>query len=541
MSYQAPDDRPAGMSYQARDDRPTDVSSFRLAPPTLWPAVFWGEAPVLFAALVTSGLLWGTGHDLPSTDVVTGGRADLRTVVAWLAAVALLLLFTYSMLGLTVRLIRGLWPRILISGIPFGRSLYRRALLERDARDAQVKEERYKGYYESIPDSVEKRPLRLTMLGNAEEAVVWRVARRYKLDLGLAWPRLAPLIPQPEREALADAERGVDAAISSAAGWLIATAWLVVASLLLIALGGTSDSRFYAPAIFTAIGAVGALALYVNSYRRAVDRTVSHGRAVESVVDLHRLSLLDALGWSRPASQEEEQLVFRALSDALSGEVGAGSQWYTSAGGDSAVLASLRSTLDATMDELPDRLRATVDNSVSRAVRDSVNRDLPQAVTESVLGSVEQGLSETLHRTLAGPRLDPFEGHLSVALLDEGTPVPVDDTGSACVTWEHLYQLSIIIGQQPHHDAVTAPVRIRGAKKERSTVSFAVSIDSNVPALRQSEKPLSVDRHGESELGFPLRINRGTAVPTWLWIRVTQHGRTIQNLQVTLIVPEADK
>lgn len=298
-----------------------------------------------------------------------------------------------------------------------------------------------------------------------------------------------------------------------------------------------SSTLSYVPAIFMAVGAVGAYTLYVNSYRRAIDRTISHGRLVESVIDLYRLSLLDALGFRRPRNQEEERELFQMLSFALAGVREVDSFWYAAATGDSAMLSDLRSTLDAAMDELPGRLRATVDDSVSQAVRDSVDRDLPRAVTESVLGSVEQGLGETLRRTLAGPRLDNFDGHLSVTLLDGGTPVRVDNEGSARMIRDHEYQLVISIGQEPSPDATTVPVRIRGGN-EHPTVTFAVSIDSNVLALRQAERSLAVGRHSDSVVRFPLQLDHSAAESNWLWIRVTQHERTIQNLELTLNVTD---
>jgi hypothetical protein len=85
-------------------------SQVRLSTPR-WAALRSGQVPVFFVAFVTSGLLWGTGHDLPSEVSVTAGHADLRTGIAWLAAMAVLLALAFPMLSYAVDLIRGVRPR----------------------------------------------------------------------------------------------------------------------------------------------------------------------------------------------------------------------------------------------------------------------------------------------------------------------------------------------------------------------------------------------------------------------------------------------
>src|SRR6266508_4378694 len=98
--------RPAEMRH---NDAAPSLNRLGLVPDR--PAVLWGMAPILFVALAVSALLWGTGHELPTRDLPTNARTDAREAVAWLAAVALLLLFAYPLLGLAARWLRGLWPR----------------------------------------------------------------------------------------------------------------------------------------------------------------------------------------------------------------------------------------------------------------------------------------------------------------------------------------------------------------------------------------------------------------------------------------------
>lgn len=62
---------------------------------------------------------------------------------------------------------------------------------------------------------------------------------------------------------------------------------------------------------------------------------------------------------------------------------------------------------------------------------------------------------------------------------------------------------------------------------------FAISIDSNIPTLRLSEHSLLVSRDGQQRLAIPFLVEE-TGQKPWVWIRLTQHGRTIQNLELNL-------
>ncbi|MFF3249110.1 hypothetical protein ACFYWY_36525 [Streptomyces sp. NPDC002870] len=382
--------------------------------------------------------------------------------------------------------------------------------------------------------------LRPTALGNAEAAVVERVHRRYGLDVSLAWPRITVLLSEGEQRRLGDVERRADAATALAAGWLVATVGLVVTA--------AAAPGWPVPSAALLAAAAGTLAFCRTFYQQAVERAVSHGQLVEATVDLQRLPMLDALGWRRPRSPKDERALFLALSAALAGgRVADRFQRYseTTSQGESDS-AELSAALAEAIDGLPRRLHATVDRSVARAVHESVGRELPEAMTASVLGGVERGLNETLEpavertlqRTLAGPKLDNFDGHLSVILLQNGvSPVAIDDTRRALLQRDQPYELVVAIGHHPNTDAATAPVRIRGGNDHR-TVEFAVSIDSNIPTLRQHERAVVVEPRGEDGVRFPVRLDHTVAESAWLWVRVAQHGRTIQNLEITLIAKD---
>jgi hypothetical protein len=442
------------------------------------PALRWGQAPVFFVAFVTSGILWGTGHDLPSTASITTGRADVRTGVAWLTAMTLLLALAYPMLGLAVSVIRGPRPQTRLMRWLTGwyiRSSTARQCRRRDRLKARSQPER-SGW--DVMPSVARRfplsgPLRPTALGNAEAAVADRVYRRYSLDLGLAWPLLATLIPAEDRGRLADAEHRAEVALYSAAGWLVATIWVVPITWVLALFGMTGGTRYWVAA-FVAVSVATTLIFYTTRYSQAVTRAIEHGTLMESAVDIYRYVLLETLGFRRPRPDEEREW-FTELPALLAGRPI--DERYRRDNGttkDSAVIADLRDT-------------------VSQAVRDTVDTDLPEVVAASVLSIVERVVGETLRRQLVGPELDNFDGYLSVSLRDAERVVPTDGQGRALVVHDHDYRLVIVIGAEQLAGAATALVRIRGGN-EQPVVPFAVSVDSNVPALRLVEQSFPVAR-----------------------------------------------
>ncbi|MFC9594979.1 hypothetical protein ACFTUC_34965 [Streptomyces sp. NPDC056944] len=376
--------------------------------------------------------------------------------------------------------------------------------------------------------------LQPTALGNAEAAIADRVHRRYRLYLGLAWPRMTVLLTGAEQQPLADAGRKADAATSLAAGWLLATVGLLLTA--------AAAPGWPVPSGTLLVAAVGTATFYLASYRQAIDRTIAYGQLVEATVDLQRLPLLDALGWRRPHDPEDERAVFAALSVALAGgPVDERFRCYSELGAGRTESAGLSAALTEVIDGLPDRLHDSVDRSVSEAVRQSVGRDLPE-MTRSVISSVERGLDEklepalqrTLHQSLAGPKLDNFDGHLAVTLLDGESPVPIDDSLQATVLRNRQYELAVTLGYWPDSGAATVPVRVRGGNSS-PTVEFAVSVDSNIPALRKDGVMVVVPPEGESHTRFAVTLDDTATNSAWLWVRVSQHGRTIQNLEITLM------
>ncbi len=123
-----------------------------------------------------------------------------------------------------------------------------------------------------------------TALGNVLAAAEAAVRHRYGLDPVVTWSHLWLVLPEPAREALAQTRQGMER-----------NAEAVLWALLFAVLAGPW-AWWAAP--------LGLLAAWL-AYRLAVARAAVFGDLVRAAFDLHRLALYDALGWPRPAAEDE--------------------------------------------------------------------------------------------------------------------------------------------------------------------------------------------------------------------------------------------
>jgi hypothetical protein len=440
-----------------------------------------GLLPILFAALVVSALLWGTGQELPFVGgefEPTTGATDGREATAWLAGVAIALLVSYPVLRELVRLLQGKearWvPQIAL-------------------RYATRRQERRREWVPRI--TVERYPrypmhsaLRPTALGNVRAALAERIADRYGGDLAVLWPRLLALVPENERRDLASARRSAELPLYLGVGWFIAAA------------GAAVTCVFYLRASPLLLGLVaGSLVLGRSAHRVAVAAGIEHAQRVESTFDVHRHSLLDAVGWRRPADDEEELQMFRTLSLLLAGH-------------DSAADKYRQRGPEGDAGDVVEYLRHSIDATVEASLRPAVESTLRDAV--------------------AGPRFANFDGYVSAQVLRDGVQVGLEEQ-TVLMTPRDYHELRVVIGTKPEPSAVSVPLRVRGGD-DLGTVPFAVAVDSNVAAWRKAGSDLEVARHGppatlDLPLDAPVSLPDG---PLWLWVRVSQRGRTLQNLEL---------
>lgn len=142
-----------------------------------------------------------------------------------------------------------------------------------------------------------------TDFGNTIRCFEWHPRARYGLDGIAAYPRIAALLSERERDLMADAQADVaffvNVAVLSLLLWIA-----IVIDKLTDGIDGAGGIALMAVPIL-----VGAW-----SYRVAIGAAERWGHAVRSSFDLHRLTLYDKLGLKQPATQEEELAVARATN-----------------------------------------------------------------------------------------------------------------------------------------------------------------------------------------------------------------------------------
>jgi len=153
-------------------------------------------------------------------------------------------------------------------------------LFDSEQREKLIQLEDWAHWHPAQPDD-----LLPTELGNILRARERSPERKYGLDAVICWPRLWPLLPEHVRIDLANARSSLDR---------LAELWFWGVLFL-----------FWTPWLPWA-AAIGLIWIFVI-YKMAGESAMAYGDLLESAFDLHRLSLYDAVGWQRPANNEEEK------------------------------------------------------------------------------------------------------------------------------------------------------------------------------------------------------------------------------------------
>lgn len=142
-----------------------------------------------------------------------------------------------------------------------------------------------------------------TDFGNTIRSFEWHPRARYGLDGITAYPRIAALLSEQERELVSDAQADVaffvNVVVLSVAFWVA-----VLVDKTTHGLDGVGGIALLAGPVLLALWA----------YRVAVGAAERWGHAVRANFDLHRLTLYDKLGLKQPATQEEEFAIARAAN-----------------------------------------------------------------------------------------------------------------------------------------------------------------------------------------------------------------------------------
>jgi Bacterial PH domain len=145
-----------------------------------------------------------------------------------------------------------------------------------------------------------------------------------------------------------------------------------------------------------------------------------------------------------------------------------------------------------------------------------------------------ESLAVALREALYGPALSNYDGWVSVEVADEYDQiVPLSTDRHVTLEPGRAYQLYVFIGVQPATDTAE-PLVVTGGV-DRAVVEFAAEVDSDRRELRRPSQPITVDDGGAIARFAIQTPDTGFTVPPWLWIRVSQHRRLLQSIELTAV------
>jgi hypothetical protein len=165
-------------------------------------------------------------------------------------------------------------------------------------------------YYE-VPadhlDNLKDQDFQPTRLGNiilAAERYPWQ---RYGVDAVFFWPRLYQLLPENLRISMSDARSNLEMMVNLSALFIL---FGVIALIY-----GLSPSGL--PLIISLLIATSGLLLAFATYLGAIQAAIGYGDVLRTTFDLHRRSLLTAMGYVPPTTLEAERELWKAIAQWL--------------------------------------------------------------------------------------------------------------------------------------------------------------------------------------------------------------------------------
>ncbi|MEW2397109.1 hypothetical protein [Streptomyces sp. NPDC046862] len=252
-------------------------------------------APVLgfltaVGAVIASGAGWSPA--LRAWRALDPAAKLLVPLVVLGAVVLLGRLVEARRLGL-VRLLEGYWDRL-----PGGCSLAARCRRRhKELRDAAGEQDLRRREYPSAD-----RHLMPTTLGNVLRGAEMHSLYRYDLDGVSAWPRLYPTLPDSFTQLFVAAAAGLETMVTVSG---LGVAFVVVGGTLAV---------FLLPWYGAAVCVLGGGAAAWAGYRGAIGAAQAYGQLYRAAFDVHRWTLLDTMGLTRPTGYAQERRQWRALT-----------------------------------------------------------------------------------------------------------------------------------------------------------------------------------------------------------------------------------
>ncbi|MFG1993780.1 hypothetical protein ACGFJ7_27770 [Actinoplanes sp. NPDC048988] len=145
-----------------------------------------------------------------------------------------------------------------------------------------------------------QQPLMPTQLGNTLRGMEERAGAPYELDAIYAWPRLYEALPEQTLKKVGEARNQLDVAARLCLS--LATS-AVIATVIL------------APHGWWLLAPLGLLLLAIAAYRAAIAAAMIYGDTICSVIDVHRLKLLQMMRLEMPLTLDKEREINKILAE----------------------------------------------------------------------------------------------------------------------------------------------------------------------------------------------------------------------------------
>ncbi|MFL5897494.1 MAG: hypothetical protein ACJ76D_03395 [Solirubrobacterales bacterium] len=156
--------------------------------------------------------------------------------------------------------------------------------------------------YPSFPQTLGKKNVAATRLGNILRSAEAYGASRYGIDSVRIWSRLYPLLPDALTTSMVSARTSMEFLLAVS---FLAGIYAPLASLYLIGMNG--------PLVWTFSSLLGGTAIAVVTYHAAMQPAAIYGETIRSAVDLYRLELVKAMAKPLPKTMREETRTWREL------------------------------------------------------------------------------------------------------------------------------------------------------------------------------------------------------------------------------------